>query len=501
MKKILYSVGMVTALSLALSSCKKDYLNTTPTDQVDAKLAYSTTTNLMSAVNGMYRNMYTAGANQDEGGESSIMIDMDMEGEDLVNPSTGSGWFITGSSVYKLNIQKIATATQTKYIYKYYYTLIENANAILENVDAATGSDADKKVIKGEALTMRAYAHFKLVQIFAKRYDATTVPNTQAGIPLKLTSALDPTARATVEDVYTQINKDLDAAITNLTGATARATKSHINLSVAQGIKARVALTQQNWAVAANYAALARAGYPLMSNADYTAGFNAIGNGEWMWGIQQIADQTTFFSSFFAYMSVNFNSSHIRGDPKCINNLLYNQISSTDIRKTLWDPTGANTALFPIPPNGTRYPYMNRKFKAFDSGNSYGDLAFMRAGEMYLIEAEANARLGTVAGTLAAQTALFTLASNRDPVGYTKPSVNVGTALINEIMVQRRIELWGEGFRFTDLKRQNLGIDRNGANHVASVATNFTLPAGDTGWQFLFPQDEINANPLLTQNP
>ncbi len=483
---------MVTALALGLSSCKKTYLDTIPSDQVAASLSFSTTVNAQSAVNGIYRNMYQAYNNQDEGGESSIMINNDMMGEDLVNPTTGSGWFITS---LRYTMHRTVNATQLLYVYKYYYTIIENANAVIAGVDGATGPDADKKTIKGEALALRAYAHFQLVQLFGKRYDATAVPNTQLGIPIKLTTATDPVGRSTVEDVYTQINKDLDAAITNFTGAATRATKSHINLQVVQGMKARVALTMQNYTAAITYAQLARTGFSLMSNSDYLAGFGSLANNEWIWGVTETADQSTFFNSFCAYMSVNFNSTHVRTDPKCINSLLYNQITATDVRKKLWDPTAADPAFTP-PPSGSRFPYMNRKFKSFDSGNSYADLVFMRAGEMYLIEAEANARLGN---TTAAQNALYTLAVNRDPA-YVK-SVNTGQALIDEIMIQRRVELWGEGFRFLDLKRLNLPLNRNGANHVASVTVLFTLAAGDPTWQYLFPQSELNTNPLIVQNP
>jgi hypothetical protein len=492
MKKIIYSFSMLTALALGLSSCKKAYLDTIPSDQVAASLSFSTTANAQFAVNGIYRNMYQSYANQDEGGESSIMIDNDMMGEDVVNPTTGSGWFI---AAYRYITHRTVNATQLLYVYKYYYTIIENANAVIAGVDGAVGPDVDKKSIRGEALALRGYAHYQLVQLFGKRYDATAVPNTQLGIPIKLTPGTDPIARSTVEDVYTQINADLDAAITNLTGASPRATKSHINLNVVQGMKARVALTMQNYTVAITYAQLARTGFTLMTNSDYVSGFNNLANNEWIWGVNEIADQSTFFNSFCAYMSVNFNSTHVRTDPKCINNLLYNQISATDIRKQLWDPTAANPAFTP-PPNGSRFPYMNRKFKATDSGYSYADLVFMRAGEMYLIEAEANARLGNSGP---AQNALYTLAVNRDPA-YVK-SINTGQPLIDEILIQRRVELWGEGFRFLDLKRLNLPLNRNGANHVASVAVTFTLPAGDPIWQYLFPQAELNTNTLLVQNP
>ena len=81
-------------------------------------------------------------------------------------------------------------------------------------------------------------------------------------------------------------------------------------------------------------------------------------------------------------------------------------------------------------------------------------------------------------------------------------STNTGQALKEEIYVQRRIELWGEGFRFYDLKRLNLPLDRTGANHNANLISDvFTVAAGDPRWQWVIPQDALNANPLLVQNP
>jgi hypothetical protein len=268
---------------------------------------------------------------------------------------------------------------------------------------------------------------------------------------------------------------------------------------VAKGFKARVALTQQNWTVAAQMATEARQGFALMNNTQYTSGFNNYTNGEWIWGIRQQEDQGTFFYSFFAYLSANFNSTNIRTNPKAINSLLYNQISATDVRKGLWDPTGSNPA-FPIPlnPNGSRFPYMNRKFLVANTALSIGDVPLMRASEMYLIEAEARARAGSQ--DAAARQALFTLANQRDP-NYVL-STNSGQALIDEIMIQRRVELWGEGFRFYDLKRLNAPLDRSGANHNASLAGVLAVPAGDIRWQFLIPQSELNnTNGVVVQNP
>jgi hypothetical protein len=74
--------------------------------------------------------------------------------------------------------------------------------------------------------------------------------------------------------------------------------------------------------------------------------------------------------------------------------------------------------------------------------------------------------------------------------------------LINEILIQRRVELWAEGFRFFDLKRLDQPLDRTTVpNYVsASVGGVMQIPAGDSRWQFVIPISELQANPNSTQN-
>ena len=115
---------------------------------------------------------------------------------------------------------------------------------------------------------------------------------------------------------------------------------------------------------------------------------------------------------------------------------------------------------------------------------------------MYLIEAEAKARLGQDAN---AAKVLFDLISKRD-AAY-KLSTSTGAKLLDEISFNRRVELWGEGFRFTDLKRLNQPLNRNGTNQIASIALVYDVPAGDKQWEFLIPRAEMNANKAMVQNP
>lgn len=480
---------------LFITSCSKDYLDTFPTDQVSSDEAFTTTTSALSALNGIHRSMYFQWANQGEAGEGSMNINRDMLGEDVVMTSSGNGWYNT---TYQWAAHRSETSSVDYFPWRMYYRIIANANMIINNIENATGAQEEKDLIKGQALVYRAWGHFNLVQLYGKRYVAGTT-NSQLGVPIMLTDNFEGQTRNTVEEVYDQVITDLDEAIVLLADYN-RPNKSHIDISVAQGVKARVSLTMQDWPSAATLAAEARTGMSLMTTSEYTAGFNDYTNREWMWGSMVISDQTTYFYSFFAYMSRNFSSTNIRGNPKAINTLLYNNpiFTATDVRKVNFDPTGAHTALS-LPSTFTKKPYTSQKFIAAGGADSRGDVVYMRAAEMYLIEAEAYARMG--GHEPEALEALNTLRQNRetDPANYLA-STATGTALIDEIMLNRRLELWGEGFRFTDLKRLNLPLDRTGANHSVALSIETAIAAGDVRWEWLIPKQEMDANDNMVQN-
>src|SRR5690606_38796982 len=187
-----------------------------------------------------------------------------------------------------------------------------------------------------------------------------------------------------------------------------------------------------------------------------------------------------------------------RANPKRINSALYDKISATDVRKKMWEPapTAAN---FPLPlASFVREPYMSRKFSVKAAGGALGDVPLMRTSEMYLILAEAYASSNQ---TALAQDILFEYAKVRDTEAVK--STNTGNALLEEIWVHRRTELWGEGFRYYDLKRLNKGLDRTVVpNYVQSTVglSAMEVPAGDNRWQFLIPLAEINANKEIIQN-
>ncbi len=479
-------------LLVGTTACEKEFLEREPTDAVAASSATATTDNLFLIINGIHRLMYTRQGSNGRGGYNTMMIQHDMLGEDIVMNSRANGWFVSMAS---WNDHTNANDLDLRHGWRVLYQVINNANVVIEGAGAALGDAEDRNAAVGQALAYRAFAHFVLVQRHAERY----VPggsNGQAAIPLVLAPTIEGLLRSTVEEVYAQINGDLDRAIELLDGYD-RPNASHLNQQVAQGLKARVALVQGNWSVAADFAEQARAGFELMSNDAYQSGFNDYTNPEWMWGGYYNEEQGSAFTNFGAYMSRNFSSSNIRGNPKSIFSLLYDQMPETDVRSSIFSPSGEHENLpagYEISSRHSRWPYTSQKFLSVSTGDSRGDVPYMRMAEMYLIEAEAKARLGSGGAE-----ALLPLAVNRDP-SYTL-STSTGQALIDEILLQRRWELWGEGFRFLDLKRLNLPLDRTGGNHNEVLLNGLMqVPAGDPRWQWLIPQDEINANPNITQN-
>lgn len=497
MKKIFIVIGFLCLIA----GCKKEYFDVGPTGSADESAIFTTTGNASNVINGVYRYLYSRYSAQNQPGQGGIMLMFDFMGEDVhqavaswYTPGNGTGGWVNHRNDSYLYVQ---------YPFRLYYRCIGNSNALLDNIDNAIGSDADKNRLKAEALTMRAWAYFNLVQIYGKRY-AAGAGNSQLGVSMPLSATETKLPRSTVEEVYTQIKKDLADAVTAFGSASLPPAgpqqKSHLTIHAALAIRARVALTMQDYVNAAAYAkqVVDLGGHTLMSNAAYQSGFNDLSNPEWIWGAYVQDDQGDTFGSYFGQISWNGNTTYVRGVPKRINSALYDQVTATDVRKKMWEPS-PNATNFPLPATTySRSPYMSRKF-SIRALPTIGDVPYIRLAEMYLIMAEAYAR--TPGKEAEAKQALFTLAVNRDP-NYTL-SANSGQALINEIMTQRRVELWAEGFRWFDLKRLNLPLDRTAVpNFVpASAGGLMEVPAGSNLWEFVIPIDELQANPNSTQNP
>lgn len=487
-------IAVILFSLLLCYGCGNNFLNTASSSSYNEEFVFSTTEKAYAALNGMHRAMVMQyDKNQYYGGYPSILILNEMLGDDVVLTTNGNSYW---ANEYRWQGHRSAIGIFPFFAYHFFYKLIANANMILENIDQATGSEGEKHMIKGQVLAYRALSYFWLVQFYGKRYDATR-DNTQPAVPLILYSTDDKLPRSSVKEVYRQILADLQNAIVHLEHPSnnfVRSAKHHFTPAVVKGLYARVALTMQDWESAKTYAsqAITDSDCTWMSAQEYTSGFNDATNPEWLWAFEQSPEQSTYYHGFMAFMSYNFTSSSVKTNPKAISSKLYEQIPEQDIRKGLWDPTGK---AFSLPAVFTKKPYMNCKFKVANPSSSVADIPFMRLAELYLILAEAKARLNEAD----AADILYSLVSTRNP-DYQRSSAT-GTTLLEEILLQRRIELWGEGFRFTDLKRLNQRLDRNHSNHIQNLCRILTMEAGDPAWQFMLPQKELKANEWITQNP
>lgn len=491
---------MLAIAALILStSCSKDYLETSPTNQVSSDQAFNSIASANATLNGIFRFMFERTTVitwnvQNKPGVAGILLGADFMGEDI-GISSGNFFGTTGEANWQGALSDNHPVTE--YYYRTFYKMIGDANQIIANVDNIEASVGEKNAVLVQALTLRAYAYSYLVQFYGKRYDAKLATNDQLGVPLILTPEDITLPRSTVKEVYKAITDDLDKAIS--LNVTARTNKSLINSVVAKGLRARVALTMQDYTNAIKYAKEIIDGqqFPLMSVTNYQSGFNDAGLSEFMWAMMPTVDQDDTFGSFFAQIAYNANTSFMRANPKRINSALYAKISATDVRKKMWEPS-PTTANFPLPTTAfSRQEFMSRKFSIKSPGTSLGDVPLMRASEMYLILAEAYASSANVG---LAQDALFELIKVRD--NQAVKSIKVGNDLLEEIWVNRRVELWGEGFRFFDLKRLNQPMDRTQVpNYVSASASNLiSVPVGSKDWEFKFPLAEINANPEIKQN-
>lgn len=487
-KTILFGLLVVGTMT----SCESDFLETSPTDSVSESNATATADNLMLIINGIHRSLYVRQGGQGFSGIAGEFIIQDSYGEDVVHPAVGLNWHM---DAVRWQSQANENSFTIEYPYNFYYRMIRNANMIITDGDKATGNQEVKEKAIGEAYAYRAFFYHQLVQLYGKPYVAGGGNATNLGIPLRLTPTEEPLPRASVEAVYKQINEDLDKALTYLNNKS-RIHKSHFNTNVVIGLKARVALTQGRWQDAATFANRARSGFTLMSNAEYKAGFNQLSNKEWMWGSEIISDQSDGYGNFGGYMSRNFSSSTIRRAPKVMSKKLFDAFPASDVRTQVVDPTGAHKALG-LPSNFSKFPYTSQKFLAASTSDSRMDVPLMRAAEMYLIEAEALARAGRENDS---KIVLNEFELNRNPA-YV-PTATTGQAYIDRILLSRRIELWGEGFRFFDLKRLRQGLDRTGSNHDDVVINGvYKVDPNDKRWQYLIPKSEIDASGgLVIQN-
>lgn len=492
MKKLFKYMFVGTLACGMLASCAEEQLETAPTTSMSGTSLMANGNAALVPLNGIYSSMYTAGWSTGGNthqcfGISAYNLMAEVMGDDLIMGAQGSGWFWF-DCVYNVKARYTTTSWRSYDLWNAYYTWISNANYILAAEETMEGTSEERGYALGQAYAIRAYSYYMLAQSFARTYKGHESEPCCPIYTEPTTADTEGQPRSTVQEVYDLIVADMDKALEYLEG-TSRKHISHIGYDVALGLRARIALTMEDWATAKNMAkaAIAASGCEIIPVKDFV-GTNDADADNVMWAADIIADQSGMYASFFSHMStgVSYGSSA----RKLINKELYAKMGVNDTRLAWWDPTDSKG-------------YQQKKFEFSDLQTWMGDYIWMRVEEMYLTAAEAECRMGDEA---AAKADLMALMSKRDP-SYSCEHLT-GTAmgkltnewtgsLLEEITIQRRIELWGEAGRVYDIRRYKQGFRRTEAQGWPAAALLAGRPTENPEnwmWVLTIPQAEFDGN-------
>ncbi len=529
--KYIYRIFISVWTVMTLAACSEDFLETVPTSSTATPTVFATTGNVKMAVNGLAYLMKSQHGAFTQGycGENRIRsVYNEYISQEFRYNQFASGWasFMNGENYTRKN------TNFCKYPWAYYYEIISNANAIIHNVDAAAGDEKEKQFYKAQALTFRAYCYSQLMKLYTPRWQDTN-NGAVNGIVLRLDESTGPLELSTVLKCYEQIYQDLDDAIANFksSGLDRGASEFWLtNINVAYAIYARTALNRQDYKTALNYAKLAREGYPLMTNAEYVAGF-CNPTSEWLFGSYDGETENNWYWTFGTQFGCNgYYASKTEYGAGDIAKELTDRIPTDDIRMgcfltadkfpgfdfTSGDVmsqtygkfldknlvTAAATYVKSRTPKGLAEAYqfgtyyLGGQLKFWVTGTpGIASMCHIRSSEMVLIEAEANYFLNDAKG---AQDALVELnATSGRNSAYT--CTKTGDDLFQEIVDYRGLELWGEGFNWYDIKRWNKDLKRlgfaDGGNCHPATAT--TITASSSNWTWSIPETETDHNNLI----
>ncbi len=492
-----------TAVAIVLlAACGEDYLEKNPTEFISNE-DLETTAKINPAVvdgslSGIYTLMITPGAGgltaHEDFGHKSFDIISDLLSSDL---ALVDGAYNRWVALTNLLLTDDYTATIPNYMgWRYYYKIVKASNSIIAAMGGndAVPEKADGKAILGQAKALRAYAYFYLAQFYAEEYN----PETPI-LPI-YTELNQPSApKAKTSEVYALMVSDLTSAISLLKGWDRGTSKTNIDENVAKGLLAYVYAAMGKNAEAKQMAdeVIASKKFTMMNAEEVTGGFTTVAIPGWMWGFDITQANNLNLRSWYGMMDFFSYSYQAAGNFKGMDSGLYAQIREGDIRKTqfgLWDKKNEKV----IPGAGALLPinkFYDLKRVVMGQRNIEDDYVYMRVTEMYLLSAEmaavqnqdseAKSRLKEVLAERFANAQDYAYVDNLS-----------GKALLDEIILQTRIEFLGEGKSYLLMKRRKMTKTR-GENHLFYKGESFKY--NDSRLTFDIPQEEIRNNTNISK--
>lgn len=403
---------------------------------------------------------------------------------------------------------------------------LSNTNLFPDSSDDGTTGLPVARTAKGEAFFMRAYAIFGLSQYFCKPYDENASTTDGVSYSLKFeteTNAKNWPARKNLAETYQQIYNDLDSAQAYITAKNS-ARSAYVTLDAVAALRARVALTQGDWELAAQESDIVITGgtYSLCSNE------TQLQNEWWMdgYGLQGSSYSGTNEDIF--RLAITSSSDYAGATGKVY--LPYSEGGTPDYIPTkdvmdLYSYNDHRLGVFFTQVNVTTTTgaagrvYCLNKFNKegvvysfMTSNDEYAmfvhEPKVFRLPEMYLIYAEASAQLGNLDDAVDALAQLekkrisgFNSSNFKATYGSDKDK------FMTELKAERQRELIGEGFRLMDLKRWGMGVKRGTpqqrdlCNTPGTTTTDLDIPAGNYRMVWPIPKHETDVNKQVKQNP
>lgn len=422
-----------------------------------------------------------------------------------------------------------------RYIYpqfqwEYQMGMVNMANKAIAKVDPETASNETKGYL-GAALAYRAMVYLDMAREYEFLENEGTKPISPEGndisgltVPIVRENITEDEARnnprATREEMFNFILEDLDNAEKNIPYLT-QSEKNLPHLDCVYGLKARLYMWVEDYPNAEKYARMAidESGMsPMTRDESLSAitGFNDIS--KWMWGAQytsgnvsNLLNWTAFASNEAVYGYCGPTAYGSTDAFTLIDQRMYDRISDTDWRKLEWKAPetsrlyGQNTYI-DEGVGAALQPLASLKFRP-NSGNitdyTIGNVSafpLMRVEEMYFIEAEAAAHQDPARGV---QLIEYFMKNYRD-ANYTC-TVSSMDNVVDEIVFQKRVELWGEGLSFFDIKRLDYPVDRGyqGSNHgeQAQLASSHEGRPRWCNWAIVISEENGNAGVRGYNNP
>lgn len=480
------SIILWLLFGLLTSSCS-NFLEQDSGSQTSAEKLYSTQDGFYLSLNGMYDRL-----------EEYMRLEAFATYADAVGGNITFAPAASGSSKGQLviptrvedayNFQLDPEDFYLEYVYTDFYSVISQANTILQYLDASDLFDADEaNAIRAEAIAVRALCHFELVRIFAQNYNYTSDASHLGLIYMDKVAEIgvDFPARLTVAETYDKIISDFETAIPLFGDSPVLegSAYSYMTQYAAEALLSKAALYANRFDLAEQYASdvIANSGKSLMTKDDYVSEWEKTDEpvSEVLFELSIVlTDDDTNTNSIVALFGYTSSSSY--ADYVASADLL-NLFGEGDVRgrdmyleEEIGTVNGETTVALPY--------YFTKKFQD-NAGNPV-----IRLSEVYLIRAEAEARLEE---NILALNDLNEVQSNRG-ASLSQSSDD----LLEAIFTERRKELAFERDYLYDLARFGKDINR-GEGCVGTVCTlNYPSP------YFIapIPYDNIELNSNLEQN-